>query len=263
MTFSWDAEEYARNSAAQLGWARELIAKLGLAGHESVLDIGCGDGKVSAELARQVPGGEVIGVDSSQDMIQKARTAFPHDENGNLSFQLMDARELAFESRFNIAFSNATLHWVKDHRAVLHGVARSLKPRGRLLFQMGGLGNGEDIFAIAETMIASDAWREHFHDFQLPWSFYGPHEYRPWCAEAGLILRRAELLPKDMIQQGTAGLAGWIRTTWMPYTSRLPETLREAFIHEAAYRFASSYPADRQGRLAVKMVRLEIEAERA
>src|SRR5208337_144946 len=61
----WDAEEYARNSGAQLGWARELIAKLELEGHEHVLDIGCGDGKVSAELARHVPGGRVVGVDSS------------------------------------------------------------------------------------------------------------------------------------------------------------------------------------------------------
>ena len=113
--FHWDAEEYAKNSAAQLGWAQELIAKLALKGDEFILDIGCGDGKVSAELARRVPRGGVTGIDSSLDMIQKARSAFP--ATANLSFALKDAREFGFESRFDVVFSNATLHWVKDHPA--------------------------------------------------------------------------------------------------------------------------------------------------
>ncbi|MFI5368535.1 MAG: class I SAM-dependent methyltransferase, partial [Spirochaetia bacterium] len=119
----WDAEEYARNSSAQLGWARELIAKLDLEGHEHVLDIGCGDGKVSAELARHVPRGKVVGVDSSEDMIQLARAAFFPAAQGSLSFMLRDARDLGFEEEFDVVFSNATLHWVKDHRAVLRSVA--------------------------------------------------------------------------------------------------------------------------------------------
>lgn len=259
----WDAEEYAKNSAAQLGWARELFAKLDLAGHEAVLDIGCGDGKVSAELARQVPRGEVVGVDSSEDMIQLARSAFPPAAQRNLSFLLRDARELGFEDKFDVAFSNATLHWVKDHRAVLRSVARSLKPRGRLLFQLGGRGNGEEIFEVARMMIASADWREFFRDFQFPWSFYGPEEYEAWCSEADLRLQRAELLPKDMVQKGTEGLSGWIRTTWMPYTSRLPADRREAFIHEAADRYALLHPGNAQGDLTVGMVRLEIEAEKA
>jgi trans-aconitate 2-methyltransferase len=256
----WDAEEYAKSSAAQHGWARELFRKLDIEGRESILDIGCGDGKVSAELARMVPRGAVVGIDSSEDMIQKARSAFPPAAQGNLSFLLRDARELGFQDTFDIAFSNATLHWVKDHRAVLQSVARSLKPRGRLLFQLGGRGNGEEIFAVARTMIESAPWREFFRDFEFPWSFYGPELYDAWCREAGLSLWRAELLPKDMVQRGTEGLAGWIRTTWMPYTSRLPVERREEFIREAAGRYALLHPGDAQGDIVVRMVRLEIEA---
>ena len=259
----WDAEEYAKNSAAQLGWARELIAKLDLEGHEHVLDIGCGDGKVSAELARRVLRGSVVGVDSSVDMIRLARAAFPPAAQGNLSFMLRDARELGFEDRFDVVFSNATLHWVKDHRAVLRSVAQSLKPRGRLLFQLGGRGNGGEIFEVARIMIASPAWSEFFPNFEFPWSFYGPEHYDAWCRAAGLSLRRAELLPKAMVQRGTEGLAGWIRTTWMPYTSRLPLDRREEFIREAADRYALIRPADAQGDLRVEMVRLEIEAAKA
>ncbi|HYW82379.1 MAG TPA: methyltransferase domain-containing protein [Spirochaetia bacterium] len=259
----WDAEEYARNSSAQLGWARELIAKLDLEGHEHVLDIGCGDGKVSAELARHVPRGKVVGVDSSEDMIQLARAAFFPAAQGSLSFMLRDARDLGFEEEFDVVFSNATLHWVKDHRAVLRSVARGLKPRGRILLQFGGRGNGDEIFEVARLMIESPRWREFFRDFEFPWSFYGPENYDAWCTAAGLSLCRAELLPRDMIQRGTEGLSGWIRTTWMPYTLRLPVERREEFIREAANCYALLHPANAQGDLTVEMVRLEIEAEKA
>ncbi len=173
----WDAGEYARNSTAQQGWALELIDKLVLAGGESVLDLGCGDGKVTAEIARRVPRGRVLGVDSSPEMIGLARVAFPAERHANLGFAHADARTLPFRAAFDVVFSSAALHWVKDHRPVLHGVARSLRPGGRLLFQMGGRGNGAEIFAVAEEMTRSPAWRKYFEGFEFPWGFYGPEEY--------------------------------------------------------------------------------------
>jgi trans-aconitate 2-methyltransferase len=258
--WDWDAEEYARNSAAQLGWARELMAKLRLAGSESVLDIGCGDGRGTAELALSVPSGEVVGIDSSEDMIRKARAAFP--AAGNLSFLLMDAGALPFRDRFDVAYSNATLHWVKDHPPVLRGVVRCLHRGGRVLFQMGGRGNGGEIFTLARLMTEEDPWRSFFKGFDFPWGFYGPDEYARWCVESGLRPLRIELLPRDMLQQGARGLAGWIRTTWMPYTARLPQERREGFVREAAERYVAAHPPDENGDVTVKMVRLEVEAEK-
>jgi trans-aconitate 2-methyltransferase len=258
----WDAEEYARNSAAQLGWARELIGKLRLSGNESVLDIGCGDGRVSAELAQRVPRGEVIGCDSSPQMIAKAQSAFPPGSHANLSFQLADARALGFQDRFEVAFSNATLHWVKDQPTVLRGVARALKRGGRLLFQMGGRGNGEELIAMARLMTGEAQWRGFFQGFEFPWGFHGPEEYRSWCGDAGLRVLRAELLPRDMLHQGTEGLAGWMRTTWMPFTDRVPVDRREAFIAEAVDRYTAVHPLTARGETSVRMVRLEVEAEK-
>ena len=195
--YRWDAEAYARNSSAQLAWARELIRKLALRGEERILDIGCGDGKVTADLAARVPRGQVTGVDNSEDMIRKVYSAFPAGSFPNLSFRCMDARSLSFTSEFDVAFSTAALHWVKDHAPMLSGVAAALKPGGRLLFQMGGRGNGEEIFSVLRDMIQEDPWRQYFQGFQFPWGFYGPEEYAGWLSAAGLSPSRMAYLHVD------------------------------------------------------------------
>ena len=259
-SFRWDASEYARNSTAQMEWALELIEKLELTGDESVLDLGSGDGKVSAEIARLLTGGSAVGVDSSEDMLALSRRSLPPSSFPNLSFQRGDARALDFDARFDVVFSNATLHWVKDHGPVLKGAARSLRPRGRILFQMGGRGNGAEIFEVARRMIATAEWGRFFAGFEFPWGFYGPDEYIPWCAAAGLRVRRIELLPRTMKQKGAAGLSGWIRTTWMPYTERVPDDRRNAFIQEASARYLDLHPPDAQGNVNVVMLRLEVDA---
>ena len=117
--YSWDAEDYAQNSSAQQGWAEELMKKLDLQGYEAVLDIGCGDGRITAELADLLPEGEVLGIDSSADMLDLAREKFSWSTHPNLSFQQRDARDLTSEAEFDVIFSSAALHWVSDHRPVL------------------------------------------------------------------------------------------------------------------------------------------------
>ena len=258
----WNAADYAKNSSAQLGWAQELIGKLGLVGSERVLDLGCGDGKISAEIARLVPRGKVIGVDKSCEMIEFASNAFPNDRWPNLRFWCADASELEFRDEFDVVFSNATLHWVKDHQPVLLGIARALKPRGRILLQMGGRGNAAAILNLMEEFRAKPRWSGYFGDFQQPYGFYGPEEYEKWLPDAGLKADRVELIPKDMIQQGRDGLAGWVRTTWLPYTQRVPEEEREEFVDEIVTRYIDQNPPDAAGNVHVRMVRLEVEAVR-
>ena len=260
--YRWNANEYDKHSSAQLEWARELIQKLDLKGHESVLDIGCGDGKVTAEIGRCLPGGTVIGIDSSDAMIDLATRKFPKTEFPNMSFRKMDAREIPYENQFDVIFSNAALHWVRDHRSILRGVAASLRQSGRLLFQMGGKGNAEGIIEIIHKLMKADRWKSYFQDFEFPYGFYGPDEYRNWLDQSGLKTKRLELIPKDMKQKAREGLAGWIRTTWLPYTERVPEDLREVLTEEVVSRYLEDHPADEEGFVHVKMVRLEVEAEK-
>ena len=225
-SYTWNANDYAKHSSSQYEWAKELIPKLKLLGNEALLDIGCGDGKITAVLAKSLLSGYVVGVDSSEDMITLARRTFPQDTYTNLSFQMMDVRVLTFIEKFDRVFSNAALHWIINHKSVLHGVQRSLKSGGKLLFQMGGKGNAHDILEVLNDMIREEPWRKFFSDFSFPYSFYEPEEYTAWLLEADLKPERAELLQKDMKLPGKAGLAGWIWTTWMPYTESFPPNLR-------------------------------------
>ena len=256
----WNADDYAKNSSAQSQWAEELIAKLALKGCEFVIDIGCGDGKITAQLARVVNNGYVLGIDSSESMIRRASEQFPGTTITNLSFRHMDATEICLSEKFDVAFSNATLHWVKDQTAVLRGVHSCLKPGGKVLFQMGGRGNAAKISDTIREIIVRPKWQQYYEGFKPPYHFYSPEEYKVWLVDNCFHPVRVELIPKDMQHAGIEGVTGWLRTTWFPYTDRLPTELREVFLGEVVETYLAAYPIDDRGNSHISMVRLEVQA---
>ncbi|MCW3996235.1 MAG: methyltransferase domain-containing protein [Candidatus Bathyarchaeota archaeon] len=258
--YSWNAVDYAKNSANQYAWAQELIPKLKLSGNETLLDIGCGDGKITAELARYLPNGRVLGIDSSKQMINLARKTFPNAKFPNLSFKVMDARKLTFQAEFDRAFSNAALHWIVNQNAVLSGIQKSLKSGGRLLFQMAGKGNAKDVLSIIDELAVAEPWKSYLSGMAFPYGFYDPEEYNAFLKQAGLVPLRAELFPKDMQFKGKEGLAGWIRTTWLPFTDRLPIDIKPKLVDLIVNRYLERHPADAAGVVHVGMMRLEVEA---
>ncbi|QJD30034.1 class I SAM-dependent methyltransferase [Methylococcus geothermalis] len=257
--YRWNPEDYARHSAGQEAWARDLLAGLKLRPDDSVLDIGCGDGRITAAIADRVPQGRVVGVDWSPDMIGHAQA---HHHRAHLSFRQIDAQALPFDAEFTVVFSNAALHWIQDHRPALAGIARALKPGGRCLMEMGGHGNGAGVIAAFEALAEEDEWRGHFTDFESSYGFHDADSYRRWLGEAGLHVVRVESIPRDMVHAGGEAFAGWLRTAWHPYTSRVPADRRERFIDAATERYLAAYPQDASGRVHVAMVRLQVEAYR-
>jgi trans-aconitate 2-methyltransferase len=155
-------------------WARELVPKFKLSGNKALLDVGCDDGKVTAILAKCLPKGYVVGVDSSEDMINSARRTFSLEAYPNLSFQRMNAAALTFQARFDRVFSNAVLHWILDHKSVLQCVQRSMKSGGRLLFQMGGKGNAQEILAILDGLFREEPWMNSLRASVFPIVFTRP-----------------------------------------------------------------------------------------
>jgi len=256
-TNKWNAKDYADNSTAQLSWAKELISKLNLQGNESLLDIGCGDGKITASIANTLPDGCAVGIDRIESMIKHAKDQFSLP---NLSFYAMDATKISLKEKFDIAFSNAVLHWVHDHKSVLTSLKNHLTSNGKILFQMGGYGNAEDIQAVINGLITSDQWQEYFTGFVVPYRFCTIEDYEQWLAETGFEAKRIQLIPKDMIHKNAEGLKGWLRTTWFPYTDQLPDSKKEDFLDNIVEQYLAEHPVDSEGKTHVKMVRLEVEA---
>jgi trans-aconitate methyltransferase len=260
-TVVWDPADYAANSSAQTDWAREQIARLQLQGDERILDVGCGDGKITAELASRVPRGSVVGVDNSREMIEFARATFLRQSNPNLEFRGMDARRLSFSETFDLVFSNATLHWVDDHLSFLRGVAGCLRPGGRLVVSCGGRGNAQEVFAVLRGRMRARRWRAYFRRIQTPYFFFRPEEYARWLERCGY-----RVLAIRLVQKVTAfpkqTLVAWLRTTWLPYTQRVPETIRAEFIGDIASHYVTEHPVDANGHTQLRMVRLELDASR-
>ena len=149
MAHEFDGKKYEKASDHQKEWGTRLIAELNLNGSERVLDLGCGDGTITARIAGLLPEGEVVGIDASEGMID---AALPKERH-NLYFRRLDINDLDFVEKFDVVFSNATLHWVKDHKRLLRNVRRSLRPGGVLRFNFAGKG-----FFIQPLYIASFAF---------------------------------------------------------------------------------------------------------
>jgi trans-aconitate methyltransferase len=193
-------------------------------------------------------------------MIKLAQKTFSSRDYPNLSFQVMDARKLIFQSEFDMIFSNAALHWIVEQEAVLEGVQRSLKTGGRLLFQMAGKGNAQAVLGILDELLVEESWKDFFEGFAFPYGFFSAEEYAAFLAEAGLKPLRVELFSRDMKHAGEDGLAGWIRTTWLPYTERLAFEKLDKFVKEIVDCYIKNHPIDADGVVHLGMMRLEVEA---
>ena len=180
MSFEFDGEKYKEASGHQKEWGRKLISELSLKGGERILDLGCGDGTLTAQLARLVPEGFVVGIDASKNMIETARKA--HDRD-NVKFELMDINDIAFVNEFNVVFSNATLHWIKDHNKLLKNVFNSLKDNGVVRFNFAGDGNCSCFFRVVKEVMAESSYAGYFTGFGWPW-------YMPKIEEYGNVVEQ-------------------------------------------------------------------------
>jgi trans-aconitate 2-methyltransferase len=132
----WNAAEYSRRSGLQQAMAEEVLTLLDVEGSERVLDVGCGDGKITAAIAARVPRGAVVGVDASQDMIAFASTHFGPTMRPNLRFQVADARFLPFRNEFNRVVSFNALHWIPEQDEALRSIRAAMTPDGQALLRL-------------------------------------------------------------------------------------------------------------------------------
>lgn len=174
MVYEFDAKKYEKASVHQKEWGKQIIAQLELGGSERILDLGCGDGALTAQLAQRVPAGYVIGVDSSEAMLELAK----RNESGNLSFMRQDINELAYSDEFDLIFSSATLHWIKDHPRLLDNTFRALRNGGVARFNFAGNGNCGALILVLHEIMSRPAFRQYFAGFEWPWFMPAVDEYQ-------------------------------------------------------------------------------------
>jgi ubiquinone/menaquinone biosynthesis C-methylase UbiE len=252
----WNASDYNRNSQNQYRWGMELIKQARVRAGEKVLDLGCGDGKITAVIASIAGKGNVTGIDASKKMIKFAKTNFP----GGIKFIAEKGEDMDFSGEFDLIFSNACLHWIADQEKVVKGVYRALKPGGRIFFQMGGKGNAGVMNTIVDNMIKEREWSKYFRDFEMPYHFHSAAGYRKFLKTAGLKPVKIGLIPKIAKHDAGSGLAAWMRTTWFPYTNKIPLKLRDKFISQAVASFIMATKQGKKKEIDMKMIRLQVEA---
>lgn len=174
MSFEFDGETYKKASAHQKEWGQKIILEFNFRGDEHVIDLGSGDGILTAFLADLVPNGFVLGIDSSQGMIDSAREL----GKNNLQFKLLDINNLNYVAEFDLVFSNATLHWVKDHASLLNNVLRALKDDGRVRFNFAADGNCINLFNVIRDAMALEEFNHYFNNFEWPWYMPAMHQYQ-------------------------------------------------------------------------------------
>jgi trans-aconitate 2-methyltransferase len=170
----FDGEKYRRASTHQKEWGMKLIGELPLTGRERILDLGCGDGALTSQLAARVPDGFVVGIDSAPSMLAAAS----RQARANLKFELLDMRQLGYDEEFDVVFSNSALHWIKDHRSLLGRVLRALKPGGFARFNFPADGNCATFNRTVQQVMAQPRYAPGFQTFDWPWYMPKPDDYR-------------------------------------------------------------------------------------
>src|SRR3569623_1591930 len=194
----WAAHDYAKNASFVPELARGLIDVLAPQRGMRILDLGCGDGVLTAEIAAR--GADVVGVDASEDMVAAARAR-------DLEALVMNAHALRFDREFDAEFSNAALHWMPRQDLVIAGVAHALKPGGRFVAEFGGHGN---VAAIATALRAMALKHGLDAAKAAPWTFPSAAAYCTLLEEGGFEVEDIVLLPRPTILP--TDMAGWLTT---------------------------------------------------
>lgn len=242
MSQTWNPDTYEHHARFVSDHGRAVLELLNPQAGERILDLGCGDGALTAQLA--AAGAEVVGVDSSAAMVEGAQAR-------GLDARVMSGEALTFDREFDAVFSNAALHWMTDASAVIEGVARALKPGGRFVAEFGGHGN------VAAITVALSAVLDPLGVPAIDKFYPSPDEYRALLEAGGFVIETMALIPRPTPLP--TGMNGWLDTFSLGLFGQLPEPEREP-AKERVVRLLSGALQDKAGIWTADYVRLRFAA---
>ena len=218
----WDAETYHRVSMPQVTWGKavlERLSKIGLRGDETIVDAGCGTGRLTAELLDRWPRARVIAIDASHNMIEAAARHL--DRFGDrVSFRCAD-----------VIFSTATFHWIKDHQTLFANLHRSLRFGGWLCAQCGGGPNLALQHARADALLHSEPFRPFFSDWADPWEFASAEIAQGRLTDAGFVQVETDVEEAPVVLPDAPAFRAYMTTVILrPHLAQLPDELRARFV---------------------------------
>lgn len=245
----WDGRTYDRISGPLEALGREVVRRAALEGDETVLDAGCGSGRVTEALLERLPRGRVIGVDGSEAMIASARERL----GDRVELHVADLIALELATPVDVVFSTATFHWIADHDRLWRRLRAVLRPGGRLVAQCGGTGNVERVHAAADAAGREAPFATRFAGWEGPWHFATAEATADRLRAAGFDSVRTWLEPRPVTPDDPRE---WLRTIVLgSHLERLPEELREPYVDAVLARLRRPVEID--------YVRLNIEATTA
>jgi trans-aconitate 2-methyltransferase len=244
----WDAATYDRVAAPQEEWGVKVIDRLELAGDETVLDAGCGSGRLTRHLVERLPNGRVIGVDASPSMIAKARERL----GDSVELRNVNLLDLELPEPVDAVLSGATFHWIKDHDRLFARLHSALRPGGAIEAQCGGQGNVAEIENAILGLEGDERFSPYLRTLQSPWYFASVADTESRLERAGFgeircWLSDAPTTPPDP--------RAFLASSVVPvHLDALPEKLHDSFIDA----LLESVPRP----LTLNYVRLNISARR-
>jgi trans-aconitate 2-methyltransferase len=254
-TNHWVGEKYHENSEQQKFVADMLIGQYSFKESDNVLDVGCGDGKITAEIAQKAPYGIVVGVDPSDSMINFANARYAKN---NLCFRLGKGSSLTFSNEFDVITSFSSLHWEPKQKEALLCFKAALKPGGTILLAIPG---PDPILRSAlNELCNTSTWSKYFKDYQSPGRIWTANEYAQLLLETEFEIRKIEVVYRPHICESTNKYMGLLRSM-LPHLSRLPSNLHGEFINVLTNLVVNKGCMDEKGRLKFEVKVLEIIAQ--
>jgi len=230
----WNASEYARISQLQATMAEEVLSLLNLKGDEHILDIGCGNGKTTAEIAARVPQGKVIGVDASAAMIAFASS---NNQHANLEFAVADARHLNFDHDFDLVVSFNALHWIPEQFLALQSIHKAIKPDGKAQLRLVPKDARKSLENVIDETRLSPRWSEYYKTFHDPYLHLTAEEYSALPQQHGFQILSTHVADKAWDFQTRASFEAFGSVTFVEWTQHLPEAERLNFVRDVLDRY--------------------------